>query len=565
MNLFFTFLRLSLFISIFFINGVFASTAPIFDSIGDGGFQADTQNPQAQKYFNQGMVFFYGFDYLEAIRSFEASLSLDQNCSRCSIALALSLGSITNAFIIGDEISRANKILSQVKTQDPINQGLLNALQQRYKGVAQAESDSETSHHCAQGEIELPEANKLAFSNALFTLSKEFPDNLTIKSLFAFSVLSTDNWDFYNTLLDIKPYANMMVHSCLEVLEKNPDHIGAIHYLVHGTEWSKTPQSSLKYAENLAKLAPMAEHLVHMPSHIYLRVGDYNKAVAQNIQAVEAYKNYMTICKQQGFEPVVNFLNQHNYDFLFASSILAGRADLAFQTAENIRLITPAIWLDKSYGFQRFYALQYYAISHFGGWQHLKPLEKSLEKYPYLRAMWAYAEGLHALAMHNQKDYEIYFQVFIKAVEENNNPKFKHKEFVNNLAIAKEVLLANKARMDKNWEQSLLHWHKAVSIQKSAGDPPEWYFSTILGLGYTFLDSGKPEQAILTFESSLNQYPENGWALFGIKMAYEQMHETAKAQEFENRFNKIWDKNAISLPIKQGSDLYYTTNKVEKR
>lgn len=534
--------------------------APIFNNIGDGSFRADTEESLAQKYFNQGMVFFYGFDYLEAIRSFEASLKLDPNCSRCKFGLALSLGSVTNAFIKGDEIDRANKILAKAKSSDLVTQGLFDALRLRYQHIVHEQINESMEPHCAQGAIELPSKNKLAFSDALFALTQKFPDEQTILALFAYSVLGTDNWDLYDSLLDIKPYANMMIAVSQQLLKLNPDHVGGIHYFIHATEWSKDPAQSLKYAEKLASLAPLAEHLVHMPTHIYLRLGDYNKAVTKNLEAVKVFGEYEALCHQQGFKPVENFLNQHNYDFLFTSATFAGRADVAYQTAENIRQETPLNWLDKHVFFQRFYALKFYAIAHFGGWDQLKPLEKPLQKYPYLNAMWAYTKALQALTIHDLNGFEVFFKKFNQASKENNSHEAYQKAFANNLAIAKEVLLANKERQTGHWEDAILHWHKAASLQKAGGDPPEWYFPTILGLGYTFLDAGKSEQAALTFEASLIRNPENGWALYGLAMAYTALGQTEKANEFESRFKKIWHPQSVPLPIKEGSDLFLSAS-----
>jgi tetratricopeptide (TPR) repeat protein len=550
------------FLAISFSTSLFATSlpAPLFESFADGSFKADTKNSLAQTYFNQGMVFFYGFDYLEAIRSFEAAVTLDKSCTICQIGLALSLGSITNAFIKGDEIDRANKILAQIKTTDPVAQGLVAALRLRYENVTQSMSimqiHENKKSHCAQGEIELPAKNKLAFSNALFALGQKFPHDLTIQALFAYSILGTENWDLYDSLLDIKPYTNMMINACKRILEVNPNHIGAIHYYIHATEWSAHRSDSLKYADHLPQLAPLAEHLVHMPTHIYLRLGDYNKAVNLNLKAVNAYKEYEAICNQQGFKPAINFLNQHNYNYLFAAAIVAGRADIAYQAAEDIRKETPLDWLNKGVFFQRFYALKFYSIAHFGIWEQLKPLEVPLQKYPYLQAMWAYANALHALALHHKNDFETFFQKFKKAVKENNSQAHYQKAFANNLAIANEVLLANKARLDSHWEQAIAHWYKATSLQKPAGDPPEWYFPTQLGLGYTFLDAQKPLQAILTFESSLESNPENGWALFGLAKAYGDLNQPEKAQEFLSRFKKAWHVQAIALPLQQGSDIF---------
>lgn len=209
--------------------------------------------------------------------------------------------------------------------------------------------------------------------------------------------------------------------------------------------------------------------------------------------------------------------------------------------------------------FQRFYALKYFAIAHFGGWSQLKPLDSSLLKYPYLNAVWAYTKALQALTSNDLGRFNLYFQQFQQASKENNWHGANAKIFGNNLAIAKEVLLANKDRAAGRWEEAIAHWHSASTMQKAGGDPPEWYFPTTLGLGYTFLDAGKPAQAVLTFEASLSKYPENGWALHGLARAYKALGQADKANEFEDRFKKAWSPQSIPLPIKDGSDLFLPT------
>lgn len=504
------------------------------------------------------MVFFYGFDYLEAIRSFEAASTLDNDCSRCQFALALSLGSITNAFTKGDELARASAILEKTHSKDLLTQGLLNALKLRYLQVKNPtpKPAPKNEHLCAMDEIQLPTKNKLAFSNALFQLMQQFPEDQTLATLFAYSVLALESFEFYDAYLKPKPYTLLMLEACRTVLQKNPAHIGAIHYLIHATEWSKDPKQSLPYAERLESLAPLAEHLVHMPTHVYLRIGDYNKAVSQNLRAVQVFDKYKAICREQGQKPLVNFLNQHNLDFLFTSSIFAGRSDVAIHAANQIREITDLSQRNKSGYLQRYYALKYFAIAHFGLWDQLKPLEQSTDKYPYLRAIWAYAKALEAIHK-KPKDFPFFYQEFLRASEENNALKAFKEYYGNNLKIAKEVLQAFEARQKGQKEEAIQHWYAAATLEKAGGDPPVWYSPTSLGLGFALLDAGKPQLAIAAFESVLETYPDFGWSLYGLSIAHAALGNKEKSQVFEQRFKRVWDPKSVSLPIQQGSDLFF--------
>ncbi|WP_367606107.1 hypothetical protein [Legionella sp. W05-934-2] len=521
--------------------------APVFDGLGQAYFKADTQNKEAQTYFNQGMVLFYGFDYGESTRSFQASTKADPNCVRCYIGLALSMGSATNLFLKGDEPQKALKILEKadsLKPKNPIDLGLIQALKRRYQ-LSQTPSHASNGHHCAFLEVSLPAENNLAFANALHNLSLQHPDNTTIQTLFAYSVFAVENWDFYDNLLDIKPYALMMKQSLEKVLAIEPNHPGAIHYYIHLMEWSRHPEQAVKFANKLPELTPMAEHLVHMPTHIMIRMGEYQQAVDLNQKAVAVSDKYESLCRKQGFKPEVNLLNQHNLDYLLYSATLNANGDIAYQAALKLKNITPFNWLMKVPSLQRFHAELMLVIAHFGMWDALTSIPEPGIQYPYLKAIWSYAQALHAMQINDKASAKRYIRLFHQAAQANNQDTDTKDAFENNLKIAKNILLAHQADMNGNADKSIYFWHQAVATEKAGGDPPSWLFPASQGLGFAFLSAGKYQQAIATFQSDLKIHPHNIWSLTGIKQAYQAMGDKQNVASYQR---KIEELKAGTLP-----------------
>lgn len=529
-----------------------ANPAPLFEGIRKSYFTADTHSSLAQRYFNQGMVLFYGFDYLEAIRSFEAALKLDKHCERCRFALALSLGSVGNAKVKGDEVQRAQRLLQQAKPKDDLTNALITALKLRYRHL---NKQGKPEVH-RRPSIELPTKNNIDFADAMFALTKKYRDNQTVLNLFAFSVINVNEWLFYDDLLNPRPYTVMMINALEKALKINPDNVGSIHYFIHGVEWSSTPERALPYANRLGKLAPLAEHLVHMPTHIYLRLGDYPKAVKENVDAVLAYRNYEKQCRAQGFEPVMNFLDQHNYNFLFAASLFAGNQKVALEAAAGVKKTMSKAWAKEMPMMQRFSVFSYWAYAHFGLWNKVKSTPKPIKSQAYAYAMWAYIQGLYAV---NQNDFNkamSYLKIFNKAARRNNQHTETKTMFSNNLQIARLVLKANIAAHKQQWEKAITYWHRALMKERAIEEPPMWYFPIAQGLGFTFLKANKPEQAIDTFTADLKKHPNNGWSLFGLAEGYKALGNNAQYQKTMATFKKAWGETAVRLPIAQGSDIF---------
>lgn len=526
--------------------------APLFTGIGKTHFRVDTHKPLAQRYFNQGLSFFYGFDYAESIRSFAAATKIDPKCARCYWGYALALGSLANAVPQGDEIARAHRALDQaaqnIKRKDHLLGQLIKALRLRYKAMKDKKN---------KDDIIVPYANALAFSNAMWQIALKQPQDDNIQALFGFSTIDVVQWDWWDNLGHPRAYTLMALKTLNKAIRLNPHNLGAIHYLIHVMEWSPNPKAVLSYARELPKVAPLLEHLVHMPTHIYLRLGDYSTAVFTNLKATEAFHIYQKTCQEQGFKAEDTFLNQHNYDFLFSSAIMQGNQKVAVETAEAVRKEIKPQWLTDFPFQQKFYAERYWAKLHFGLWHEIFKEPKPDLKFKYLTMMWWYAQGI-AMAHKDQVNKALSAQKeMVKLADKMLDNKNANRLFKLHARLAKLVLQANISSKLKKMPDAILNWQRAAKLQseKVVGDPPQWYFPCVEGLGFAMLKANHPRQAIYAFDADLKLFPNNAWALYGKLNAYRKLHDLNHTKQTEKALKAALKHSPLKLPLANGNEI----------
>jgi tetratricopeptide (TPR) repeat protein len=328
-------------------------------------------------------------------------------------------------------------------------------------------------------------------------------------------------------------------------------HIGTNHYFIHVTEPYSHPENALKSANLLRTLVPGSEHLVHMPTHIYFLTGRYHEGTRSNFQAIEAYQQYNKTCHAQGFEPEINYLYFHNYDFLRTTAAMEGRKKVALRAAKQIMDPPFAAWLKHESTLQWFIPIPFYAEARFGMWNDILKESMPNEKYSYAVGMWHYARGMALAHTDDFNAAQSEAKKLRQIIQKGKTESTLGEAGDNLLGIADAILTATLADIQGNEKTTLANLQKAVKIQHDMGyhEPPDWYFPTKQALADAYLKWGHPQKAKEVYEQDLREYPQNGWSLYGLVKSLRALGENEKATRVEEDFKKAWKYADIPAPV----------------
>lgn len=508
--------------------------APLFEGMDVVNYPISTKNKEAQKYFNQGLALAYGFNHAEAARSFYYATKLDPKCAMCFWGFAYVLGPNYNAGMEPDNYERAYKAIQQaIKLQDKATEkekALIQALAKRY--VAKPVED--------RSQLDI------AYSNAMKEVNSKFPDDVDINALYAESVMDLHPWDLYEKNGTPKKWTPEIVALFEKILKKDPKHIGANHFYIHAVEASNTPQranASAKFFDD--GNAKSLGHLVHMPSHIYIRTGEYHKGTLANINAVKVDSNYVTLCHAQGAYPLAYY--PHNYHFMAGTATLEGNSKWAMIGAtETSKHVHPKTMIEPGWStLQHYYVIPYFVAVKFGKWDEILKMKLVSDTLKYPKAISHYAKGMAYLGKNNIRMAKAEFLRLDVLTYDKSLEKMTIWE-INSMSsivqIASNVLHAEILASERNYTQSINLLKKAVVIEDGLNynEPPDWFFSVRHHLGAIQIEAGRYEDAIKTFEEDLKRLPKNGWAYHGLKLAYQKLGNKAKVAEMEKLIAKSW-------------------------
>ena len=516
------------------------NVAPLFEDLGSLNYPITTNNGLVQKYFNQGLTLAYGFNHAEAARSFYYASKLDPSCAMVYMGYAYVLGPNYNAGMEDDHYQRAYSAIQKAKelsgncTQK--EKDLINAMAERY---------SETP----------PEDRSqldLNYSNALKEVHEKYPEDNEIATLYAESLMNLHPWDLNEKDGSEKPWTPEITALLESVIARDSSHAGANHFYIHAVEASSTPERGYHSAEVYDNDAvPNAGHLVHMPSHIYIRTGDYHKGTLSNIRAVKADSSYVTLCHAQGAYPLAYY--PHNYHFMAATAALEGNKHWAMVGANKVsEHVHPDIMKEPLWGtLQHYYVIPYYSMVKFGMWDEiLKRKETDTLKYPL--AVMHYA---HGMAYVGKGDLDA-------AKEELKNLKaYATDESLNEITvwlinsvgdlvkIADRVLEAEILSAEGNYDKSITLLREAVDFEDALNynEPPDWFFSVRHYLGDVLIKSRQYQEAIAVYDEDLSKLPRNGWAQSGKKLAYQSLNNPEKAAEMDALLKDSWATADVEL------------------
>ena len=515
-----------------------AQGAQLFDDLGPLGRSVGTASPEAQRYFDQGLRLAYGFNHDEATRSFARAAELDHGCAACLWGVAWTLGPNYNVPMLADRAQAAWDALQAARERAPrarpVEQALIVALTTRYKGPQPVDS---------------PEQQPLneAFAAAMRDVARAHPDDDDVQVIFAESLMDVNPWHLW--ALDGKPAPGTeeIVATLEKVLGRSSQHPGANHYYIHVVEASTRPDLAVPSAERLAGLMPGAGHIVHMPAHIFQRVGRYADASEANRRAVKVDEAYLARTQAPGYYPM--YLG-HNHGFLAYSASMLGRSEESLRAARASTKAIPPEMLDMMPGMDFFASEPLLVMVRFGKWKEILAEPRPPEKYPSLTGLWLHARGMALASTGKTSDARATMRELRTLatkippdVPAGQNPASAMCRLG---ADAIEARIAERAR---SWNPAIAAWTRAVAQQDgfAYNEPADWFYPMRHYLGAALLDARKPKEAEAVFREDLRRNPGNGWALHGLAAALAAQGKKDEAAATRAKFEEAWKEADIKL------------------
>ena len=530
-------------------------TPPLFDNLGDITFPISAGSDRVQAYFDQGLRLTYGFNHLEALRAFMQGRRLNPDCAMCYWGEALVLGPNINMpmdpAMIAPAVRAINIAVKLAAAQgDNLGakeQALIKALATRYSGDADADRS----------------ALDVAYADAMMAVHEQFPDDQNIAALYAEALMDLSPWDYWNA--DGKSLKGRMgdaMRVLESVLKRNPEHAGASHLIIHTVE-SKMPERAEPYADLLGKQMPGAGHLVHMPSHIYMRVGRYKDSATANRAAVIADEKYILTSANAngataGNENTAGIYRNgyfpHNIHFLMVSAQFTGDRDTVFEAAGKLSATMDDEITAQFPWVQDIKNAPSYAHAQFSDLPTILAVPDPGDRFAYIKGMWHYMRAVGYAAAGDVKS-ALAEDAAIGAIQKTNDSELAALEAGglpsrDVLKVARNVIKGRIAQADGNWDGAISAFRLAVEIQDSLPytEPAFWYYPVRQSLGAALMQSGDAETAEQIFTASLEDFPNNGWSLYGLMKAQISLGKDEAAAETRQRFENSWSGDSSGQP-----------------
>jgi tetratricopeptide (TPR) repeat protein len=516
-----------------------AQGAQFFDNLGSSHRTISTRSADAQRYFDQGLVLMYGFNHDEASRSFAKAAQLDPECASCYWGLALSVGPNYNVPVMSAPRAKVafeaeSKAVANAGHATEVERGLIAALKERYPNDQPLDPSNS-------------EAIIKAYATAMRELAHRFPDDLDVQTLTAESMMNLHAWKLWGP--DGVPTEGTpeIVNTLEQVLKRDPNHVGANHYYVHVMEASLHPESALPSADRLRTLVPAAGHLVHMPAHIYQRVGRYDDSVEANREAAKQDAKYNELTHPPDY---YSMYSSHNYQFLAYSAAMAGRRAETIDAVDRSRDSVNDAMLLQMQGVDWYVAQSYLARVRFGMWSELLAMPAPDSRILGLRGGYLFGRVMALAATGKPKEArEVFseFDAFAKTVPADAVAGQNLLKDV--LAVAAPVMAARIAAAEGKHAEEVAQLRVAVIAEDhlSYDEPRNWMVPSRQLLGAALLANGDAKAAESTYREDLKQNPGNGWALFGLQQALEAQKRSADAKVVAADFKRAFHGADVEL------------------
>jgi tetratricopeptide (TPR) repeat protein len=498
---------------------------PLIEGLGDHHYQITTSVPLAQQYFDQGLRLYYAFNHAEAVRSFRQAQRLDPQCAMCFWGEALAYGPNINLAMERQSALAAYAALEKaIEAQHHASEreaALIDALARRYA----ADPPSERAHL------------DRAYADAMGKLAERWPDDIEIGTLSAEALMDLRPWNYWTEDGAPQPGMTDALARLERAVEIDPTHPGACHFYIHAME-KLYPERAVPCAERLASLMPAAGHLVHMPGHIYIRVGRYRDAVETNLHAVHADESYIrdqrpgTGMYTAGYYP-------HNYDFLAFAAMMIGREEESIGAAEKVAALIPEeAYATPGMGFLQHWSMRSVLLRiRFEQWEELLAVPAPPADRPHARALWHYGRGRASVATGDVRSANTELGELRRIAQrpELATTKMEFNVSADILCIAERVLTGRVEAAEGRYTEAFAALSEAVQYEDALtyGEPPEWTVPSRLDLGEVLLESNQYPEAERIFRASLEQFPSNAWALRGLASALRAQGREPEATQVD--------------------------------
>ncbi|QEA39096.1 hypothetical protein FGL86_08440 [Pistricoccus aurantiacus] len=518
-----------------------AARVPLYEGLGSRSYEITTRSPRAQAYFDQGLKLAWGFNHAEARRAFREAQRLDPSCAMCFWGEAFVLGSNINDAMHDEAIAPAFEAITQAMAlkdeATPKEQALIEALAKRYA----ADSSADRA------------ALDRAWADAIRTVAQRYPRDADIQVLYADALMNLQPWDYWEADgTTPKGYAADIVATLERALAVAPGHPAAAHLYIHAVEASATPERAEPHANALRGAMPGAGHLTHMPAHIYSRVGRYQDSLAVNRDAIAADER-MLEAMGDAASPLYRFgYYPHNVHFLLMAAQMTGAKDDVLASAEKLDAITSDEVSAELGWAQAIKTAPYSAHAQFAEPEAILALNDPGDQFPFVKGYWHYARGV-AFARLGRVDEALAEAAALDELYTNADLDGLEAQYVparTLLEIAKHIVEARVEQARQDYPAAEHHLQEAIALEDTIAymEPPYWYYPVRQTLGAVQLQDGRAQEAIATFRQALKKQPKNGWALWGLLQAQQQVGD-ASARQTEREFRRVWlgDNTLLSL------------------
>jgi tetratricopeptide (TPR) repeat protein len=514
-----------------------AKPARLMDGYGRHHHPIATTSEEAQKFFDQGLELVFGFNHDEAVRSFARAAELDPKAAMPHWGMAFSLGPNYNLPPEPEREKAAWEALQQA--------------QSRKAGAPQHERDYIDA--LAKRYSSDPKADRMqlaaGFKDAMGDLARKYPDDLDAITLYAESAMDLRPWQLYKADGTANEGTDEIVTVLESVMRRDPDHPGANHYYIHAVEASNRPERGLESARRLPALVPAAGHLVHMPSHIYARTGDWEASAVSNVQAAEADRKYIQESGTTGIYPMMYY--SHNLHFIAISRAMQGREREAMEAAKQLsgNVAPGAIEMPM---IAPFLAIEWQTMVRFRLWDQILRIERPDERLPVLLPFYHFSRGAALAGKRQAKEAETERALFTASSAKVPAEATVGMEPARNvMLVAAAELEARIARARGDLDAEIGHWRKAVEAQEALrySEPPTWYYPVRESLGGALLRKGDAASAEAVFRADLQRNPRNGRSLMGLYEALTRQGKDAAASWVKLEFNSTWPKEGEKLSL----------------
>ncbi len=503
----------------------------LWPDLGKLGMKVSTHSREAQQYFNQGLRLSFAFNHGEAARAFRAAQQRDPECAMCYWGEALVLGPNINAPMFPQALKpareAANRALALAHKARPHEQALIAALDKRYSDDPKVERA----------------ALDASYAQAMASAAQRFPGDDNIQVLYAESLMDLQPWDYWEAGgTRAKGRTGDLVPALERVLQRSPRHPGAIHLYIHAVEASADPKRALSHARRLAALMPGAGHIVHMPSHIYYRVGLYRDALDTNVNAAAVDERHFARIEADPFYR--NAYYPHNLHFLMVSAQMGGDGRTALAAADKLDKVISNEFLREAAALQPVKAAPYFTHAQFSDPDTILALPDPGAEFLLVQAMWHYARAV-AFAARRDPVAAAKEITALNALETQGDFTAFEEWQVPGKAIvqtARHVADGRLAASIGDFAAAARSYEQAIAIQDSLAymEPPYWYYPVHQSLGAVLLQAGRVDEAEQAFRASLARVPNNGWALYGLQQVYRKRGDVKSAREADRTMQDVW-------------------------